>query len=113
MQLKMGGDFQRHTLRYFDHYTPTQAFDENGIKFAFPTVQVAGGGEATAAAVAREAFADADDGTVECGTDLAQLPPAKIILDKPVDPDAISRVTGAFEDFDVSGSQLVRSSHRR
>ena len=30
MQLKMGGDFQRHTLRYFDHYTPTQAYDENG-----------------------------------------------------------------------------------
>ncbi|MGF1611104.1 MAG: mechanosensitive ion channel family protein [Kiloniellales bacterium] len=26
-----------------------QAFDENGIKFAFPTVQVAGGGEASAA----------------------------------------------------------------
>jgi outer membrane receptor protein involved in Fe transport len=30
MQLKLGGDYQRHTLRYFDHYTPTQAFDENG-----------------------------------------------------------------------------------
>jgi outer membrane receptor protein involved in Fe transport len=30
MQLKMGGDFQRHTLRYFNHYNPTKAFDENG-----------------------------------------------------------------------------------
>ena len=30
-----------------------QAFDENGIKFAFPTVQVAGEGEATTAAVAQ------------------------------------------------------------
>ncbi|HET9939860.1 MAG TPA: TonB-dependent receptor [Candidatus Eisenbacteria bacterium] len=30
LQLKAGGDFQRHTLRYFDHYTPTQAFDKNG-----------------------------------------------------------------------------------
>jgi outer membrane receptor protein involved in Fe transport len=30
MQLKVGGDFQRHTLRYFDHYVPTQAFDANG-----------------------------------------------------------------------------------
>jgi small-conductance mechanosensitive channel len=29
-----------------------KAFDENGIKFAFPTVQVAGEGEAATAAVA-------------------------------------------------------------
>jgi len=33
-----------------------KAFDENGIKFAFPTVQVAGDGEASTAAVAREAL---------------------------------------------------------
>ena len=32
-----------------------KAFDENGIKFAFPTVQVAGGGEGAAGtAVARQ-----------------------------------------------------------
>jgi hypothetical protein len=30
-----------------------KAFDENGIKFAFPTVQVAGEGEAVTAAVAQ------------------------------------------------------------
>ena len=29
-----------------------KAFDENGIKFAFPTVQVSGGGEASASAAA-------------------------------------------------------------
>ena len=29
-QLKAGGDFQRHTLRYYDHYYPTQLYDENG-----------------------------------------------------------------------------------
>lgn len=29
-QVKAGGDFQRHTLRYFDHYAPTQAYDANG-----------------------------------------------------------------------------------
>jgi small-conductance mechanosensitive channel len=33
-----------------------QAFDENGIHFAFPTVQVAGGGETAHAAVAHEAL---------------------------------------------------------
>jgi moderate conductance mechanosensitive channel len=33
-----------------------KAFDENGIKFAFPTVQVAGEGAATAAAVAQHAL---------------------------------------------------------
>jgi moderate conductance mechanosensitive channel len=34
-----------------------KAFDENGIKFAFPTVQVAGGeGEASTAAVAQRAL---------------------------------------------------------
>jgi small-conductance mechanosensitive channel len=33
-----------------------QAFDENGIKFAFPTVQIAGEGEAGAAAVAQRAL---------------------------------------------------------
>jgi small-conductance mechanosensitive channel len=30
-----------------------KAFDENGIKFAFPTVQIAGEGEAATAAAAR------------------------------------------------------------
>ena len=30
-----------------------KAFDENGIKFAFPTVQIAGDGEAASAAAAR------------------------------------------------------------
>jgi len=33
-----------------------KAFAENGIQFARPTVQVAGGGEASAAAVARQAL---------------------------------------------------------
>jgi small-conductance mechanosensitive channel len=33
-----------------------QAFDENGIKFAFPTVQIAGEGEAAAGAVAQHAL---------------------------------------------------------
>ena len=41
-----------------------KAFDANGIKFAFPTVQVAGGEEASAAAVARQ------------GLELIQPPPA-------------------------------------
>jgi len=36
-----------------------KAFDANGIKFAFPTVQVAGGDEAAAAAAARQALAQA------------------------------------------------------
>jgi outer membrane receptor protein involved in Fe transport len=30
LQVKFGGDFQRHTLRYFDHYAPTQAYDASG-----------------------------------------------------------------------------------
>jgi len=29
-QLKAGGDYQRHTLRYYDHYFPTQLYDANG-----------------------------------------------------------------------------------
>ncbi|MGE5180222.1 MAG: TonB-dependent receptor [Bacteroidota bacterium] len=29
-QMKAGGDFQRHTLRYYDHYFPTQLYDANG-----------------------------------------------------------------------------------
>ena len=33
-----------------------KAFDENGIKFAFPTVQVAGEGEAATAAVAHRSL---------------------------------------------------------
>ena len=35
-----------------------KAFDENGIKFAFPTVQLAGEGEASSAAIAQRAGAD-------------------------------------------------------
>ncbi len=30
MQLKFGGDYQRHTLRYYDNYAPTQAYDAAG-----------------------------------------------------------------------------------
>jgi small-conductance mechanosensitive channel len=33
-----------------------KAFDENGIKFAFPTVQLAGEGDAPAAAIAQQAL---------------------------------------------------------
>jgi small-conductance mechanosensitive channel len=33
-----------------------KAFDANGIKFAFPTVQLAGEGDAPTAAIAREAL---------------------------------------------------------
>jgi small-conductance mechanosensitive channel len=33
-----------------------KAFDENGIKFAFPTVQIAGESEAAAGAVAQRAL---------------------------------------------------------
>ena len=33
-----------------------KAFDANGIKFAFPTVQIAGNGDASAAAVAHRAL---------------------------------------------------------
>ena len=29
-QLKAGADFQRHTLRYYDHYFPVQLYDANG-----------------------------------------------------------------------------------
>ncbi|HET7496818.1 MAG TPA: TonB-dependent receptor [Candidatus Eisenbacteria bacterium] len=29
-QLKAGGDYQRHTLRYYDHYFPTQLYDAAG-----------------------------------------------------------------------------------
>jgi small-conductance mechanosensitive channel len=41
-----------------------KAFDANGIKFAFPTVQVAGGDEAAAAA-AQRALANAQAATAE------------------------------------------------
>ncbi len=30
LQIKLGGDYQRHTLRYYDHYAPTQAYDAAG-----------------------------------------------------------------------------------
>lgn len=29
-QLKVGGDYQRHTLRYYNHYFPTQLYTESG-----------------------------------------------------------------------------------
>jgi outer membrane receptor protein involved in Fe transport len=28
-QVKMGGDYQRHTLRYYDHYFPTQLYEDS------------------------------------------------------------------------------------
>ena len=29
LQIKMGGDYQRHTLRYYDHYFPTQLYEDS------------------------------------------------------------------------------------
>ena len=49
---------QQFSIRRRAHALIKQAFDANGIKFAFPTVQVAGGDEATAAA-ARQTLANA------------------------------------------------------
>ena len=30
LQIKVGGDYQRHTLRFYDNYFPTQLYDANG-----------------------------------------------------------------------------------
>jgi small-conductance mechanosensitive channel len=49
---------QQFTIRRKAYAMIKKAFDNNGIKFAFPTVQVAGGGEAAAAA-AQQALAHA------------------------------------------------------
>jgi len=49
---------QQFTIRRKAYAMIKKAFDNNGIKFAFPTVQVAGGGEAVAAA-AQQALAHA------------------------------------------------------
>ena len=46
---------EQFVIRRMAYAMIKKAFDENGIKFAFPTVQVAGGGEGAAAtAVARQ-----------------------------------------------------------
>jgi len=42
-----------NTIRRQAYAMIKKAFDENGIKFAFPTVQVAGEGEPATAAVAQ------------------------------------------------------------
>jgi small-conductance mechanosensitive channel len=44
---------EQFVIRRQAHSMIKKAFDENGIKFAFPTVQIAGEGEATTAAAAR------------------------------------------------------------
>jgi small-conductance mechanosensitive channel len=55
---------QQFTIRRKAYAMIKKAFDDNGIKFAFPTVQVAGGDDATAAA-ARQALAHAQAATAE------------------------------------------------
>ena len=47
---------KQFTIRRRAYAMIQKAFAENGIEFAFPTVQVAGAGDATAAAVARQAL---------------------------------------------------------
>jgi moderate conductance mechanosensitive channel len=47
---------EQFVIRRQAHAMIKKAFDENGIKFAFPTVQIAGEGEATTAAAARRAL---------------------------------------------------------
>jgi outer membrane receptor protein involved in Fe transport len=41
LQLKMGGDYQRHTLRYYNHYFPTQLYeDSSGVLLPKNTLDV-------------------------------------------------------------------------
>ncbi|HYQ89490.1 MAG TPA: TonB-dependent receptor, partial [Candidatus Binatia bacterium] len=41
VQVKFGGDFQRHTLRYYDHYFPTQLYaDSSGVVVPKNTLDV-------------------------------------------------------------------------
>ena len=41
LQVKVGGDYQRHTLRYYDHYFPTQLYeDSSGVLLPKNTVDV-------------------------------------------------------------------------
>jgi moderate conductance mechanosensitive channel len=47
---------EQFVIRRQAHAMIKKAFDENGIKFAFPTVQIAGEGEAATAAAARRAL---------------------------------------------------------
>jgi len=47
---------EQFVIRRQAHAMIKKAFDENGIKFAFPTVQIAGEGEASTAAAARRAL---------------------------------------------------------
>jgi small-conductance mechanosensitive channel len=47
---------EQFVIRRQAHAMIKKAFDENGIKFAFPTVQIAGEGEAATAAAARHAL---------------------------------------------------------
>jgi small-conductance mechanosensitive channel len=47
---------EQFVIRRQAHAMIKKAFDENGIKFAFPTVQIAGEGEASTAAAARHAL---------------------------------------------------------
>jgi small-conductance mechanosensitive channel len=44
---------EQFVIRRQAHAMIKKAFEENGIKFAFPTVQIAGEGEAATAAAAR------------------------------------------------------------
>ena len=53
MMTKPGEQF---TIRRRAYAMIKKAFDANGIKFAFPTVTVAGGGDAATAAVAQQAL---------------------------------------------------------
>lgn len=40
-QIKVGGDYQRHTLRYYDHYFPTQLYEDSaGVLLAKNTLDV-------------------------------------------------------------------------
>jgi len=41
LQIKMGGDYQRHTLRYYNHYFPTQLYeDSSGVLLPKNTLDV-------------------------------------------------------------------------
>jgi len=48
---------EQFVIRRQAHAMIKKAFDENGIKFAFPTVQIAGEGEAGSAAAAQRVLA--------------------------------------------------------
>jgi outer membrane receptor protein involved in Fe transport len=107
VQLKMGGDFQRHSLRYYNHYFPTRLYDAAGAPSNISDVERYGydvfGNEVDGG----DTFTDSDgDGNYDAGEPFNDAN-GNGVYDEPLDGPKHPKVASFYAQSQIKRLDLV------